>query len=47
MEYACELWDGCYLLVVDKMEKLKLEAARIITVPIFTRVVFHFIPKLD
>ena len=31
LEYACELWDGCSIINTDKLEKLQLEAARIIT----------------
>ena len=30
-EYACELWDGCTLEQQDNLEKLQLEAARIVT----------------
>ena len=30
-EYACELWNGCNIRDSDKMDKLQLEAARIIT----------------
>ena len=36
MEYACELWDGCTQQDSDKLEKLQLEAGRIVTgLPIF------------
>ena len=31
MEYACELWDGCFEREVEKLEKIQLEAARIVT----------------
>ncbi len=31
LEYACELWDGCSNFNIYKLEKLQLEAARIIT----------------
>ena len=30
-EYACELWDGCTIEQIEKLEKLQLEAARIVT----------------
>lgn len=37
MEYACELWDECNVTNSDKLEKLQLEVARIVTgLPIFT-----------
>ena len=37
MEYACELWDGCSQQDSDKLEKLQLEAGRIVTgLPIFS-----------
>jgi len=37
MGYACEVWDGCTLENKDNLEKLQLEAARIITgLPSFT-----------
>lgn len=36
MEYACELWDSCSQQDSDKLEKLQLEAGRIVTgLPIF------------
>ena len=36
MEYACELWDGCSQRDSDSLEKLQLEAGRIVTgLPIF------------
>ncbi len=36
LEYACELWDGCTARDTDKIDKLQLQAARIITgLPIF------------
>ena len=31
MEYACEVWDGCFEREVEKLEKVQLEAARIVT----------------
>ena len=31
MEYACELWDGCYQTDSENLEKLQLEAGRIVT----------------
>ena len=31
LEYACELWDGCFEYDSDKIEKIQLEAARIVT----------------
>ena len=31
LEYACEVWDGCYERDIDKLEKIRLEAARIVT----------------
>jgi len=38
MEYACEVWDRCTLENKDHLEKLQLEAARIVTgLPSFTR----------
>jgi len=30
-EYACEVWDGCTLYDADLLEKMQLEAARIVT----------------
>ena len=37
-EYASELWDNCGIGNIDKLEKLQLEAARIVTgLPIFTK----------
>jgi len=36
MEYTCEVWDDCTLFDVDKLEKVQLQAARIITgLPIY------------
>lgn len=36
-EYACEVWDECNIANSDKLEKLQLEAARIVTgLPIYT-----------
>jgi hypothetical protein len=31
LEYACEVWDGCYERDIEKLEKIQLEAARIVT----------------
>ena len=31
LEYACEVWDGCYERDIAKLEKIQLEAARIVT----------------
>ena len=37
-EYACEVWNNCGTCHSNKLEKLQLEAARIITgLPIFTK----------
>ena len=37
-EYACEVWDNCDTCHSNKLEKLQLEAARILTgLPIFTK----------
>jgi hypothetical protein len=37
-EYACEVWDNCGTCHSNKLEKLQLEAARIVTgLPIFTK----------
>ena len=30
-EYACEVWDGCYERDIEKLEKIQLEAAQIVT----------------
>jgi hypothetical protein len=30
LEYACEVWDGCYERDIEKLEKIQLEAARIL-----------------
>ena len=36
LEYACEVWDGCSKADEEKLEKVHLEAARIITgLPIY------------
>ena len=36
LEYACEVWDGCTKFDEDKLEKVHLEAARVVTgLPIF------------
>jgi hypothetical protein len=35
-EYACELWDGCSQQDSDNLEKLQIEAGRIVTgLPLF------------
>jgi hypothetical protein len=31
LEYACELWDGCSQQNSDNLEKLQLEAGRIVS----------------
>jgi hypothetical protein len=31
LEYACKVWDGCYERDIEQLEKIQLEAARIIT----------------
>lgn len=31
LEYACEVWDGCFQRDSDKLENIQLEAARIVT----------------
>ena len=31
LEYACEVWDGCYERDIEELEKIQLEAARIVT----------------
>ena len=37
-EYACEVWDNCGIGYSDKLEKLQLDAARIVTgLPIFRK----------
>ena len=37
-EYACEIWDNCGVCYSTKLEKLQLDAARIVTgLPIFTK----------
>ena len=37
-EYACEVWDNCGICYSNRLEKLQLEAARIVTgLPIFTK----------
>jgi hypothetical protein len=37
-EYTCEVWDNCGIGYSDKLEKLQLVAARIVTgLPIFTK----------
>ena len=37
-EYACEIWDNCGVCYSTKLEKMQLDAARIVTgLPIFTK----------
>ena len=37
LEYGCEVWDGCSKGDIDKLEKVNLEAARIVTgLPLFS-----------
>jgi len=31
MEYGCKVWNHCGVELTDKLEKLQLEAARIVT----------------
>ena len=31
LAYACEVWDGCLESEIEKLEKIQLEAARIVT----------------
>jgi hypothetical protein len=31
LEYACEVWNGCFEREVAKLEKVQLESARIVT----------------
>ena len=31
LEYSCEVWDNCSKMDNDRLEKLQLEAARIVT----------------
>ena len=31
LEHACDLWDGCFEYDSEKIEKIQLEAARIVT----------------
>jgi hypothetical protein len=31
LEYACEVWDGCFEREVAKLAKVQLESARIVT----------------
>ena len=47
LEYACEVWDGCSKLDEEKLEKVHLEAARIILqVFLFMLAGSHFTKKL-
>jgi hypothetical protein len=37
-EHACEIWDNCGVCYSTKLEKVQLDAARIVTgLPIFTK----------
>ena len=37
-EYACEIWDNCGVCYSTKLQKMQLDAARIVTgLPIFTK----------
>ena len=41
LEYGCELWDNCCVRDTEKLERLQLEAARIVTgtgLPIYTNI---------
>ena len=41
-EYVCEVWDNCGKCHSSKLEKIQLDAARIVTgLPIFTRLILH------
>jgi hypothetical protein len=31
LEYACEVWDGCFEREIEKLENVQLESARIVT----------------
>jgi hypothetical protein len=45
-EYACELWDNCGIGNSYKLEKLPLEAARIVTgLPIFFQKLKFYIKR--
>ena len=39
LEYACELWDGCSQQDSDNLEKLQIEAGRIVTDCLYLQVV--------
>ena len=47
LEYACEVWDGCYERDIEKLEKIQLEAARIATGLTNLLVRIHYILRLD
>ena len=36
LEYGCEVWGGCSVGDGEKLEKIQLEAARLVTGPLFT-----------
>ena len=37
LEYACEVWDGCTVELINKLEQVQLQAARIVTgLPVYT-----------
>ena len=47
LEYACEVWGGCSKTDEEKLERVQLEAARIVTgMPLFASRESHFILKL-
>ena len=46
-EYACEVWDNCGIGYSDKLVKLQLDAARIVTgLPIFTKSEYLYAEKV-
>jgi hypothetical protein len=47
LEYACEVWDGCFERDIEKIEKIQLEAARIATGLTNLLVRIHYILRLD
>jgi hypothetical protein len=47
LEYACEVWDGCYERDIEKLEKIQLEAARIVIGLTNLLVRIHYILRLD
>ena len=47
-EYACEVWDNCGIVNATKLEKLQLEAARIVSgLPIFTELSSIYFTELS